>query len=212
MVHHHHLVGHVGNNAQVVRDYHHGHLQFRLQLLDQLQYLGLDRDIQRCCRFIGNQQGRTAHQGHRDHGALTQTAGKLERVGVLGFGRIRETHQAQHLDHCRAALRLAQGAAVQGQRLADLIAYGVQGRQRRHRLLENDGNAATADRLHLLALHVEFRDVDHRFGMPGVAQQDFSLLDSGDPGQDAHDALRHDGLAGAAFTHQGHRAASRDTK
>src|SRR3546814_15247467 len=74
------------------------------------------------------------------HGALAQAAGQLEGIGLHRLGRIGEADQMQHLAHQRLALG-ATDLAVQMQRLADLIADGMNRRQRRHRLLEDDGDA-----------------------------------------------------------------------
>ena len=210
MVHDHHLVGHVRDDPEIVGDHHHGHLQIALQLLDQLQDLGLDRDIQRRGRFIGNEQCRSTDQRHRDHGPLAQAPGQFEWIGVFGLDRIRETHQAQHFDHSRTALRLADRRAMQRERFTDLVADRVQRRQGRHRLLKNDRYLATPYRTHLGTGHVEPGNVDDRLRVARITQQDLALLDTGHARQDAHDRLRNDGLAGTRFPHQGHGAPGRN--
>jgi hypothetical protein len=157
-VHDHDLVGHVGYHAEVVRDQQHRHVEFLLQILDELQDLRLDGDVERGGGLIGDQQRRAADQRHGDHGALAQAAGKLERIGVLGLDRVGEADPPQHVDHRVAPLGLAH-LAVQRERLADLVADGVQRRERRHRLLEDDRDAPAADVLHLAPRRVQAGDV-----------------------------------------------------
>ena len=55
-VHDHHLVGHLGDHAQVVGDEHDRHAQVALQLLHQLQDLRLGGHIQGGGRLVGDQQ------------------------------------------------------------------------------------------------------------------------------------------------------------
>ncbi len=71
-----------------MRDHQDGHPQFILEIVHQLQDLGLDGHIQRRRRFVGDQQGRAADQCHRDDRALPEPTRKFERVCLhrLGFG------------------------------------------------------------------------------------------------------------------------------
>jgi hypothetical protein len=48
----------LGDHAEVVRDQNQSHPEFFLQIQDQRQYLGLDRDIKRGGRLVGDQQRR----------------------------------------------------------------------------------------------------------------------------------------------------------
>ena len=52
-----------------------------LEVPDQLQDLGLDRDVEGGRRLVGDEQLRVAGQGHRDHDPLAHAARQL--VGVL---------------------------------------------------------------------------------------------------------------------------------
>ena len=87
VVHHDHLVGDVGDDAQVVRDDQHGHVELALKIVHQLQDLRLYRDVQRRRRLVGDQQRRAADQGHGDHRPLAQAAGELERIDAKRFFR-----------------------------------------------------------------------------------------------------------------------------
>ena len=61
-----------------------------LQLLEQAQDLRLGGDVQRGRRLVGDDERRLQRQRHRDHHALTLTAGQLvwiARENALGLGQ-----------------------------------------------------------------------------------------------------------------------------
>ena len=144
-IQHHHVVGHVGDHAEIVGDEQDRHLELLLELLHQLQDLRLDRHVERGGRLVGDQQRRIADQRHRDHRPLAQPARELERVGAERLRGIGEADPGQHLDGAMLALG-AVDVRVQQQRLEDLVADRVQRRQRAHRLLEDDRDPRAADR------------------------------------------------------------------
>ena len=82
VVHDDYRLCHIGDDTQIMRDQQQCHFEFRLQVTDQIQYLRLDRHIESGCWLIGDQQGRTADQRHRNHGSLTQPSRQLEGVGA----------------------------------------------------------------------------------------------------------------------------------
>ncbi|MEK9833389.1 MAG: hypothetical protein VW453_12440 [Rhodospirillaceae bacterium] len=53
--HDHHFLGDVGDDAQVMDDHEDGHVEFGLEVLDEFQNLGLDRDVERGRRLVGNE-------------------------------------------------------------------------------------------------------------------------------------------------------------
>jgi len=64
-----------------------------LYLLHELDDLGLDGDIERCRRFVGDQDVRIACERHCDHRTLPHPAREL--IGVISntlFG-MRDAHQ-----------------------------------------------------------------------------------------------------------------------
>ena len=88
-VHHEHVVGDFGDHAEVVRDEEDRHAALVAELAEDVEDLGLDRDVERGGRLVGDQQLRIAREGHRDHHALLLAAGHLMRVGIdalLGIG------------------------------------------------------------------------------------------------------------------------------
>ena len=98
--------------------------------------------------------------------------------------------------------------AMQMQRLADLVADRVDRRERGHRLLEDDGDAAAADGAHGAAVARQCCDVDRPGPWPArIVEQDLAAGDRAALRQDAHDRLADHRLAGAGFADQRHRAA-----
>ena len=73
------------NRRQVMRNEQVGQSPLLLQLLEQVEDLGLDRNIQGADRFIANQQPWFDRQGTGDPDALALTAAELAGIaaGVL---------------------------------------------------------------------------------------------------------------------------------
>src|SRR6266571_531204 len=134
--HHHHVVGDLADQGEIVRDEQHRHAQALLQRGDQLQDLLLDGHVERGRRLIRNQQLRLACDRYRDHRALLLAARELERIRIdlrLGLG---DPDLAQELE--RAYPRLpTRHAEMLGQDLGELEADREHGVQRAHRLLED---------------------------------------------------------------------------
>ncbi len=63
-----------------MRDQDHRHVHLFSKVRKQLHYLGLHRHIERCRRFVRDQQFRFEHQRHRDHHPLALSTGKLMRI------------------------------------------------------------------------------------------------------------------------------------
>ena len=76
-IHHQHLVGHLGDHAEIVGDEQDRHAEPALQVAQQIEDLRLDGDVERGGRLVGDQQRRLARQRHRDHDALAHAAGQL---------------------------------------------------------------------------------------------------------------------------------------
>ncbi len=211
VIDHHHLVGHVGNDTEIVRDQQHRHVQFRLEPFQDRQDLGLDRHIEGRCRFIGNQQCGMADQRHGDHGPLSQAAGQFERIHVIGALRVRKTDIVQHcLGHRARAARLDR--AVQKQRLLDLIADRVDRGQGCHRLLKDHRYATTAQFADVRACGVKLGNIQRRGRNHRIIEQDRTARNMRHIRQDAKNRLRDDGFAGTGFADQCHCPASWNTK
>ena len=94
----------------------------RCRSSSSVEDLGLDRDVERGGRLVGDQQLRLAGQRHRDHHALAQAAGQLVRVVVepLAAGAAGRPGRALGRPLARGLARDA--PAVQAHRLGDLLA------------------------------------------------------------------------------------------
>jgi hypothetical protein len=104
--------------------------------------------IERSGRFVSDQQVRFVGKRHGDHDALALAAGKLVRIAREPAPRIGYTDLRQHFDGSRPR-RGAGHAAMQQQNLGDLFFDCVQGIERRHRLLEHDGDVVAAHTAHV---------------------------------------------------------------
>jgi len=151
-IHHGHAVGHVADDAEVVRDEQNRHAEPLLQLAQQIQNLRLDCHIERGGRFVGDEQFRFARQRHRDHHALLHATGHLERIifdARFRRGNTDEFEQANHFGVVRF-FRL-----VQLERFLDLVADAENGIQRRARVLKNVAYHAAANLLQFARGHLQ---------------------------------------------------------
>ena len=109
-VHHGHAVADVAHHAQVVRHEEVGQPELGLQIQQQVQDLGLHRDVQGRDRLIGDHQARVQGQraGDADALALAAAEGMREAPHVLGP----EPDAAQEIRH--ALFTLAAGSSCRG--------------------------------------------------------------------------------------------------
>ena len=171
--------------------------------LQQLDDLRLHGDVERGGRLVGDQQVGLVGERHGDHDALALAAGKLMRIAAEPALRIRNADLRQHFQRPRAR-RGAGQAAMQQQDLADLLFDGVQRIERRHRLLEHDGDVVAAH-----APHVALGE-----------RQQIAALESDRAGgmlrrrigQELEDRQRRHRFAGAGFADQRHGLALADVE
>ena len=64
------VVGHLGDDPQVVGDQHDRHPVALLEIEQQVEDLGLRRHVQRRRRLVGDQEPGIGGQRHRDHRPL----------------------------------------------------------------------------------------------------------------------------------------------
>ncbi len=141
VAHHHHVVREVGHHAHVVRDEQHGRAALVAQPAQQVEDPGLDGDVQRRRRLVGDDRDRLLGEPHRDERALELTAGKLMRVGRRDPLRVAQARLEQQLEHAlvgRTPVRPVGPAPVRPQRLGDLVADGQHGVPGTHRLLRDE--------------------------------------------------------------------------
>ena len=145
-IHHRHAVRHVLHHRQIVRDEQIRQTQPRLQVLQQIDHLRLDRHIERGHRFIAHHQRRLDGKRARDADALALPAGELMRIS-LRMVRC-QPDQSEQLVHPRTPCH-AVADTVHDQRLLQDLAHGHARVQRGKRILEYDlhPTAQTAQRI-----------------------------------------------------------------
>src|SRR5207248_8343265 len=131
------------------------------------------------------------------HHALAQPAGELKGIFVDAALRPRDADHGEKLDGAPVG-RLLVETRVQADDLADLVADGVEGAQRGHRLLEYERDLGAADRAHLASLGIEPGEVDRR-ARAVAPQEDAAGLDAAGALDDPQDRARADALAAAAL-------------
>ena len=200
-VHDHHLLGDLGDDRQVVRDEQHRHVVALLDVSHQLQHLRLDGHVDGGRGLVGDQQAGMVDERHGDHHPLPHAAREVEDVGVQAGLGARDADVAQHLDGDLVRLVLGHLRVVDQDRLAELVADGMQQAQRRHRLLVDVGDLVAADLPQPLRLG-QVIGQDLRLGAIVAVQDDLPALDLARPRLNLQDRLRQDALAAAALPHQ----------
>ncbi len=147
-VHHGDVVGHLGDDAEVVRDDHDRHPELALQALEQRENLRLHGHVERRRRLVGDQQLRLVGERHRDHRALAHAAGELVRVFLHAPRRVGDADESEQLD--RACSRLRLGDVLMHAHGLDQLRADLEERvQRGQRVLEDHRDVVAADRAHL---------------------------------------------------------------
>ena len=96
-VHHGDAVAHVAHDGEVVGDEDHRQAELALQLAQQVEDLGLDRDVEGGDRLVGDDQLRLQRERAGDADPLALAAGELVRVAVVVLGvQADAVHQLLH--------------------------------------------------------------------------------------------------------------------
>jgi len=118
-------------------------------------------------------------------------ARELEGEALQRRFRIGEAYPGEHGGGFCFGGPLVKGA-VEQQRFGDLVADGVDGAERRHRLLEHHAEIAAPDVAHGPADGVELGEVEFAADLGGIA--DGTIDDASGALDDAHDRAGHDRL------------------
>ena len=110
------------------------------EFLQQLQDLRLHGYVEGSRRLVGDDEPRLARERHGDHHTLPHAAGELMRVIPQPAGRVGNANPLQQRPGALIRL-LPRRVAVQPDRFRHLFADGQHGIERRHRLLEDHGDA-----------------------------------------------------------------------
>ena len=189
MLHHGDVVADLRRNAKVVGDEQQCDAEPGLDFIEQFEHLRLHRHIERGNRFVRDENVGIERQRACNRDALTLAAGELMRIARDGVSR--QTDQFQQVARFRQ--RLAARHAVIDRALRDGLADGDARIERTIRVLEDD----------LDALPVRLQQPARQIGDFAARQADAagSRIDQAD------DATRHRGFAGAAFADDAERAA-----
>jgi hypothetical protein len=123
------------HHAEIVSDKKVRKTELRLQIEKQIENLGLDRDVKRRNRFVGDDQSRMKRQRSGDANSLSLPTAK--RVGKPIHILRAQTNQLQQLGNAGHPLVTASDA-VHEQRFANDIENRHPRIQRRKRILEDE--------------------------------------------------------------------------
>ena len=84
--HHRDAVGHVVHHREVVRDEDIGQAELALEVLQQVQHLGLHRDVERGHRLVADEELGLEGEGARNADALALSAGEAVRIATQPAG------------------------------------------------------------------------------------------------------------------------------
>ena len=146
-IHHRHPVGGLGDHAHVVGDQHDAGAVLVAETAEQRGDLGLDRDIERGGRLVGDDQLRLGGERQRNDDPLAHPARELVRLMVDPLGRRRDADLGQQVDRTGTGRPAAQ-AEMQADGLDQLLSDREERVQRGQRILEDRADLAAAHLLH----------------------------------------------------------------
>ena len=111
---------HMTDDTEVVRDEEIGQVELLLQLDEEVQHLGLDRDVESRHGLVGDDELRADGECARDADALTLSAAELARPAVRERGR--EADPLEQLVHPRPP-RIPRADPVHREHLLDRPAH-----------------------------------------------------------------------------------------
>ncbi len=142
-------VGRFGDHAHVVGHQHHRGAVLAAHALEELDDLGLDRDVEGRRRLVGDHQARIGAERKGDDHPLPHPAGELVRILVDPPLRRRNADLAEEVERALARLPLAH-VLVGADRLRELEAHCIERVERGQRVLEDHADLVAADPAHLL--------------------------------------------------------------
>jgi hypothetical protein len=123
------------------------HMVFALQPVDQSEDLGLDRDVERCRRFVGDEEARLAGHRHGYDDPLAHPARQFMRVLFQAALRLGHAHAAQKLERPRARFVPPQ-APMRLKSIHELPLDREDRIEGRHRLLKDHADLIAAELPH----------------------------------------------------------------
>jgi hypothetical protein len=190
-IHHRDPVGGFGDHPHIVGDQHHRQAPVAAQPLEQRHDLGLDRDVERGGRFVGDHQIGFGAQRQRDHHPLAHPAREFVRIAadpVAGGG---DADLFERRDRPFAGLG-GGDVKVFEDRLAQLVADPQQRVERGQRVLKDHADAPAPDPAQRLARQGVDAQVAQLHAAPGDPRRRVEKADDGGAGHR---------LAGPRFAH-----------
>ena len=231
-VHHGHSIGKPRDNPDVVTDQQRRDSEFRLELGQQTDDLGLDRGVQPGGGLVRDEEGRLGRERHRDHGPLTHAARQAVRIIVEPQTRRIHPDPLEPVEGALLGLLRILRRGVQPDGLGDLVADGHERIERRLWILEDHGDFLPSylshDALDLFApaglilgdLHdpavllpqgdVMFEVMEQVSLAPVVSERDLAADHARAGVEQPHDRERRDALAAAALADHAEGLAPRD--
>ena len=207
-IHNSNVIREMVDHREVVGDENIGQPHFFLQALEQIQDLGLDRDIQSGNRLIAHNKFGVERQCAGDADTLPPAAVQFVGIGVdQPFCKAHDIHQignaAQHLLFCFADM-------VKFQRLADNLADCFAGVQRRKGILENNLHVPAQQTQVIFSEFCNVPSFKDYFSSGGLNQAEDGAPSGGfsAPGL-SHDAKGFAALDGKGYTVYGIQRAAR---
>jgi hypothetical protein len=142
--HHDHALREAGDHRQVVADHQHGRPVFAREADHQLEHVALHHGVERGGGFVGNQQGGLQQHHRGQHHPLPHAARELVRPGRERPLGVADADARQHVEDARLPRIGRQIAAMQRERLAQLLADRHRRIERGHRLLEHHADTRAA--------------------------------------------------------------------
>lgn len=111
---------------------------------EKLQHVALGCGIERCSRFIGDEEGRSARDGLRDQNALALASAQLMRKRAKNASSIVWKYGFEDLERLISERKTIE-RIVRGNYIADLLSDANHRVQRGRRLLQNQADAGAAN-------------------------------------------------------------------
>ena len=142
------VVAELRDEAEMVRDEDDRAREAAAQVLEQRDDLCFDRRIERCRRLVGEQQVGLDQQRHGDHHTLAHAARELVRIGRQAKRSVRDADARKRRDGALQGCVSPDSGLAPAQHVDEVRADGEQRIQRRHRILEDHGDARAAVGVH----------------------------------------------------------------
>jgi len=192
----------LANDGEVMRYEEHGEIVGAAELEEEIEYLGLDGDVEGGGRLVCDKQAGTMDEGHGDENALALATGELRWVVTSAADWVWQGNFMHGGMDSLPNIGAGYMRLMDADSFGDLSADGHHGIERGHRLLEDHGDFAATDGAHRV-----FRQREK------IAASEIYFTADGRVGRKkAQDGERGGGLAGAGLTDEAEDFTGLDVK